>query len=130
MKKTIIVSALCSLAMIFQVFDTINYWFHSRYQSKVTSVTHFIGYAVVAAYKIYLLATKKSVEWFAISTSLDYIIVAILNLLIFKKYNGSKFAFSIKKAKYLFSKSYNYILSCMMVAAVMHGLYVKINKST
>lgn len=115
-KETILVAGLCSLALVFQVFDTINYWFQARYQSKVTSITHFIGYAVVAVYKIILLATNKSVEWFALSTSIDYIIVAILNIAIYKKYGGPRLSLSLEKGKELLRKSYNYIISGMMVA--------------
>ena len=46
---TIIVTALCALALPFHVFDTINYWFQSRYQSKVTSIATLIAYIVTSA---------------------------------------------------------------------------------
>lgn len=115
-KETLIVTALCSLALLFQVFDTINYWFQSKYQSKITSVANFIAYAIVAVYKLILLVTHQSVEWFALSSSLDYVAVAIINILVYRKYHGQKLQFSLRKGKHLLSKSYNYILSGMMVA--------------
>ena len=51
---TIFVSALCSLALIFQVFDTITYWFQSRYESKVTAIAILIAYIASSVYKILL----------------------------------------------------------------------------
>ena len=114
--ETIIVVALCSISLLFQIFDTFNYWFQSRYQSKVTSITSFAAYFIVSIYKIILLVLKKNVKWFAFSTSLDYIVIAILLLFAYKKYNGPKLSFTTNKAKALLGKSYHYILSSMMVA--------------
>ena len=42
---TIIVTSLCSVALIFQSFDTLNYWFQSRYESKITSIATLIAYS-------------------------------------------------------------------------------------
>ena len=113
---TIITTALCSVALIFQVFDTINYWFQSRYQSKVTAIATLIAYLAASLYRIVLLVTHKGVEWFAFASSIDYIILAICLIYAYKQHNGPRLIFSWKKGKYLLSKSYNYILSGMMVA--------------
>lgn len=107
---------LCSLSLIFQVFDTINYWFQSRYMAKVTSLSTLGAYVIVSIYKMYLLMTGKGVVWFAISTSIDYVCVAVLQILAYKKYNGAKMAFSCTMAKNLLGKSYHFILSGLMVA--------------
>ncbi len=115
-KETIIVASLSSLSLVFQIFDTFNYWFQSRYQSKVTSIATLIAYIVVSAYKIVLLITQKSVVWFAFSNALDHIAVAVLLIIAFRKYDGPKLSVSMKKAKALLGKSYHYILSSMMVA--------------
>ena len=113
---TIIVTALCALALPFHVFDTINYWFQSRYQSKVTSIATLIAYIVTSAYKIILLILGKSVEWFAVATSVDYICLAIILFIVYKKNDGPKIKFSWQKGKQLLKSSYHYILSGMMVA--------------
>lgn len=117
---TIAVTALCSLALVFQVFDTINYWFQSRYQSKVTSVASLIAYIVTSIYKIVLLVLHKSVLWFAFASSVDYIVVAIFLLQAFRRHDGPKLKFSWEKGKYLLGRSYHYILSGMMVAIYGH----------
>lgn len=116
-EKTIhIVVLLCSIGVIFQVADTLNYWFQSRLQSKYVAVSTVISYTVVSAYKVWLLVTGKSVEWFAVSTSIDYIVVAVFLILVYKKHNGPKFSFSLKKAKELFGSSYHFILSGLMIS--------------
>lgn len=113
---TIFVSALCSLALIFQVFDTITYWFQSRYESKVTAIAILIAYIASSVYKILLFILGKSVAWFAFATSVDYICLAILLLMAYKKNDGPKLSFSWEKGKDLLAQSYHYILSGMMVA--------------
>lgn len=110
------VIALCGLGVIFQVFDTINYWFQSRLQSKYSAIATVISYTIVSAYKVWLLLTGKSVEWFAVSTSLDYFVVAVFLLIVYKKHNGPRFVFSWKKAKELLGSSYHFILASLMVS--------------
>ena len=113
---TLVVTALCSIALVFQVFDTFNYWFQSKYQSKITSMATLIAYLVTSAYRIVLLVTGKSVEWFAFATSIDYICLGALLYLSYRKAKGPKLIFSWKKGCNLLSKSYHYILAGMMVA--------------
>ena len=114
--ETIAVVFLCSISLVFHAFDTINYWFQSRYQSKVTSIAMLVAYIVVSSYKIVLLILKGSIYWFAFATSVDYICIAIVLLIAYKKYNGPKLSFSMKRGKEILSKSYHYILAGMMVA--------------
>ena len=114
--QTIIVTALCSVALVFQIFDTINYWFQSKYQSRVTSIATLVAYVATSIYKIVLLALQKDVVWFAFANSVDYIVLAVFLITAFRKHGGPKFKFSWAKGKYLLGKSYHYILSGMMVA--------------
>ena len=113
---TIVIAILCSVSLIFQVFDTFNYWFQSRYQSKVTSIATFVAYFATSIYRIILLITQKNVQWFAFATSIDYAVLGSILLYAYKKQRGPRLSFSPHKAKSLLSKSYHYILSGMMVA--------------
>lgn len=113
---TVVVVALCSVSLLFHVFDTITYWFQSQYNSKVSSIAIFVAYVVTSVYKIILLILNKSVFWFAFATSVDYMALGLLLLIFYKRYNGPKLSFSWKKGKSLLSKSYHYIFSGMMVA--------------
>lgn len=113
---TITVVALCSLGSVFNVFDTFNYWFQNRYQSKVSSFIALFAYLVTSAYRIVLLIYNKDVRWFALAMSVDYIVIAVLLFWAYKRNGGPRLRFSFKKAKSLLSVSHHYILSTMMVA--------------
>lgn len=117
---TLIVAALCSTQLIFHVFDTINYWFQSRYESKVTAISTLIAFTVTALYKVVLLLLHKDVIWFAFATSLDYICLGILLMISYTRASGPKLSFSWIKGKALLGSSYHYILSGMMVAIYGH----------
>lgn len=113
---TIAVVALCSIALIFHVFDTFNYWFQAQYRSKITAIAILIAYIATAVYRVVLLAAGASVIWFAFAASIDYIVLGICLLIAYKKNGGPKLKFSWQKGKALLGKSYHYILSGMMVA--------------
>lgn len=113
---TIAVVALCSVGTIFHVFETFNFWFQSQYKSKITSIATFLAYVVTAVYKIVLLILGKDVRWFAFSTSVDYIVVAVFLYVAYKRYGGERLSFSIRKSKSLLKVSYNYILSAVMIS--------------
>lgn len=120
---TIIVVTLCSIALIFQVTDTINYWFQARYLSKVVSIASLIAYIATTIYRIILLLLQKDVKWFAFASSVDAICMAIIMLIIYHQYGGPKLAVSIKKAKELLKKSQYFIIVHMLVA-----IYEQIDK--
>ena len=113
---TVAVVALYSVGLIFQVFDTLNYWFQARLQSKYSAIAEFLSYAAVSAYKILLLALGKSVEWFAIASSLDYIVLAVFLLIAYFKNGGTRFHFSLNKAKELLQISNSFIIAGLMVS--------------
>ena len=107
---------LCAIGVLFQVMETLNYWFQSRLESKYAAFATVISYTVVSVYKVWLLATGKSVQWFAVSTSIDYMVVATFLLVVYIKKNGPRLAFSWRKAKELLGGSYHFILSGLMVS--------------
>ncbi len=112
----IIVVALCSLSLVFKIFDTFNYWFQSKLQSKVTAIASFIAYFITSAYKVILIIANKSIEWFALATSIDYIILAVVLYGSYKLYNGGKIRFSPSCGKYILKCSYPFIFPSLMVA--------------
>lgn len=57
---TIAVVALSSIGMIFQIFDTLNYWFQARLQSKYSAIASLAAYASVSVYKVILLVLGKA----------------------------------------------------------------------
>lgn len=113
---TVVVAALSSVGLLFQVFDTLKKWFQNRLQSKYAAIATTVAYLAMSVYKIILLATGRSVEWFAIATSVEYLVVAVFLLIAYKKNDGPRFRFSFPKAKQLLSVSGSYILAGLMAS--------------
>lgn len=114
--ETHLVVALCGIGVIFQVMDTLNYWFQAKLRSKYCAIASAISYTVVSVYKFWLLFSGKSVEWFAVSTTIDYLLVSVVLLLIYHKQNGPRVRASFRKAKELLGSSYHFILAGVMVS--------------
>lgn len=113
---TIIVCLLYSLILIFQVFDLVQYWFQSKLLSKYSSITTLCAYTLVATYKIVLLVIRTNVYWFAIASAIEYALISLTLIVIYKRLGGQKFSFSKERARMLFSKSKYYIVTGLMVA--------------
>lgn len=113
---TVVVVALYSVGLVFQVFDTLNYWFQARLQSKYSAMAELVSYAAVSVYKIALLALGKSVKWFAVASSLDYIVLAVFLLIAYFKNGGTGFRVSRNKAKELLQSSKSFIIAGLMVS--------------
>ena len=112
-----------SFSMLFSVFDSIRFWFQARLETRIPVIASTIGYIVLAVYRIFLLATGKSVEWFALATTLDYAIVALVLMLSYRRFNGLKFRVSATVGKDIFSRSRHFILAGLMVS-----LYAQMDK--
>lgn len=112
---TIVVCFLYSLLLIFQAMEMIEYWFQAKLLSKYTSLVSLCAYSVVAAYKVHLVITAKHIYWFAVSTALDYALIAISSLVIYYKLGGQKLSFSWEIGKAMLARSKHYIISGMMV---------------
>ncbi len=115
-KTIIIVTALCSLSLIFNIFETFNYWFQAHLCSKVTAIATLSAYVVSSLYKIILLILHKSVEWFAFSLSLDYVVLGVLLFGCYRKYGGRELSFSATVSKRILRKSVYFILPGVMVS--------------
>lgn len=113
---TITVVSLCSLGLLFTIFDTFNYFFQSQLRSKVTAISSFAALLITATYRILLLVTDASVVYFALATSVDYIFLGVFLFWAYRKYNGGKLSFSWGYGKHLLSMSHHFILPSLMVA--------------
>lgn len=112
---TIKVCVLYSILLLFQGLEMIQYWFQAKLLSKYVSLTMLGTYVFVSAYKIFLLATNKSIYWFAVSNAIDYAIISFTLIIIYRKLGGQKLSFSFYRAKKLLSISKHYIISSLML---------------
>lgn len=61
----------------FTSFDTINYWYQSKLLSKYTVIVQNVSFIFVALYNIYIILSRKPIEYFAITTTLNIILMAV-----------------------------------------------------
>ncbi|MCQ2429221.1 MAG: flippase [Clostridia bacterium] len=113
--ETILVGILYSVSLLFQATDVLHYWFQAKLLSKYTSIASFFAYCIVACYKIFLLVSGKSVYWFAVTSSVDFIFVTAILLIFYKKLGAQKLSVSLPLGRELFRRSKHYIVSAMMV---------------
>lgn len=115
-KTTLVVVILCSLGLLFQIFDTLNCWFQSRLESKYPATVAIFSYALVSAVKIILLIQKRNVYWFAAAASIEYFITALFLVFIYVKKNGPALTVSFRKGRSLLSRSNSFIIAGLMVS--------------
>ena len=114
-KDSIIVCLLYSVLLLAKAFEIVQYWFQAKLLSKYSAVVSLLAYFLVSAYKIYLLASDKSIYWFAVSNAIDHLIIGITLFIICRKKCKQRFCFDFLCAKNLLSKSKYFIVSSMMV---------------
>lgn len=114
-RDTLIVCALYSITLLFQMSDMIEYWYQAKLLSKYTSLVALASYVVAALYRVFLLITQKSIYWFALTNALDYMLITVALLILYWKLGGQRLSFSFDLAKELFSVSKYYIVSSMMI---------------
>lgn len=118
------VAFLQSLSLVFHSFEMIHYWYQSRLESSVSVKIQSMAYVAMAAYKIAILTLGKSVEWFAFSTTLEAIVVAVSLVWAYKRSKGQKLNVSALTGRVMLKDSYHFILSGLM--ATIYGEMDKI----
>ncbi|WP_072273288.1 flippase [Peribacillus simplex] len=112
-----------SLAIVFQVHETFNYWFQTELKSKYYVMSSILALTITGAWRIYLLYSSASVEWFALSSSIQAFVVLIMATVIFRKLAQLKLNASLDDIKYLLSRSHHFIIANLSIA-----LYMQIDK--
>lgn len=113
--ETVITCALYSILLLCQAVELMQYWYQAKYLSKYMSIVSLCAYVIVSAYKIFLLVTQKSVYWFAVSNAIDYFLISMVLLVIYKKLGGARLSFSWSVSKRMLSSSKHYIIPGLMV---------------
>lgn len=119
-KETILICALYSLTLLFRATEITQYWFQSKLLSKYPSIAALFAYIVVGLYKIYLLATQKSVVWFSLSNVLDYFLISLILIIMYRRVGGQKLGFNWQIGRDMLSRSKHYIIPGLMVMIFQH----------
>ncbi len=107
---------LVSIAVVFQSFSVIDFYFQSEVKGKYNAITQIITLIISAIVKLVLIYFEAPLSWFASMVMLEAILTAI-NQLVFYKQNQqevSKWKFSLSEAKRLLSHSWPIIISAFM----------------
>ena len=118
--ETVLVCVLYSFTLLFNATEMTQYWFQSKLLSKYPSIAALIAYVAVALYKIFLLVTQKSIVWFAFSNVLDYLLISVILLIIYKKAGNQSLTIDFRVGKELLSRSKYYIIPSLMVIIFQH----------
>ena len=113
--ETIIVCALYSVLLLFQVFELLQYWFFAHYMSKYAALTVFGAYVTASVYRLAVLFINTSVYLYALSQAIYYLVIALALLYFYKRLGGQKFRFNKEVAGRLFSKSKFFLISSLAV---------------
>lgn len=114
-KLVIAVITLQSLALLFNSLDTIDYWFQSRLMSMYVVIAKSIARLFVSIWKINLLISGASLQFFALSSAIEAMILGVILLVIYFKKNSIHLSFSGNYSKELLLNSYHFILSGLLV---------------
>ena len=115
-KILLIISVLQSFSLAFNAYEILTYYFHARLQSKYIAISTVITSVVIGCWKIALLITKASVEWFAFSTTLQSAVQLILNYFFFKKSFSHVLKYNGVLLRELVGDSYHLLLASMGIA--------------
>ncbi len=107
---------LVSIAVVFQSFSVIDFYFQSEVKGKYNAITQIITLIISAIVKLVLIYLEAPLSWFASMVMLEAILTAI-NQLVFYKQNQqevSQWKFSLIEAKRLLLHSWPIIISAFM----------------
>lgn len=118
-----IVTFLQAISVVLQTYEVLTYWFQVALRMVFVSIATMIALTVVAIWRVFLLANAASVQFFALSLSIQYFVCGIVVLICFYKQAKIKLSFNFATLKYLLSRSYHFIISGIAVT-----LYAQIDK--
>lgn len=120
-----LITMLQAIAIIFQSYEVLTYWFQMELKFKYVSIATIIASTIVAIWRIILLFSKASVEFFALSNSILYLVCGIVISYIFMKEKepNMSLVFCMEDARMLIGKSYHLIISGLAIT-----LYMQIDK--
>lgn len=112
----LVMALLQSMQLMFRAVQILDSWFQRHLKSKYVSIGKMIACLTVSAYKIYLLATSKSILWFAASNALSDCVIAVVLFVFYQKEKNQVIRVDLKCGIDTLKDSYHFILSGLMVA--------------
>lgn len=108
-----------SIQLFFQALCIVESWFQRHLLAKYTSLARIVASLVVATYKVILYASAKSIEFFALSNSLLYILLAVMFWWWYLQQHGQKIKVNFALGLEVLKESYHIAISGLLVAIYM-----------
>lgn len=117
------VTILQSFALLIQTGEVLGYWFHVRLEFKYISIGTMIASTVVCIWRVCLLVSNASLEYFAASSCLQYLASSSMLVFFFIRKYPTKLVANITTARKILKSSYHFILSGLAIS-----LYTQMDK--
>lgn len=117
------VTLLQTFSIVLQSYEVFQYWYQVELKMKTVAMASMLALTVTAVWRIALLATGASVQFFALSNSIRFVVAGLVVAIIFFANSRMRLKFSFSDLKYLLSISHHYIISSLTVT-----LYAQIDK--
>lgn len=114
-RLTVVVVALYSIGLIFRCLILSTTGFRPGSSPSIPPLPNSSRMRQCLCTKLFACAWE-SVEWFAVASALDYIVLAVFLLIAYFKNGGTRFRYSLEKAKELLQSSGSFIIAGLMVS--------------
>ena len=118
-----VITCIQSFSLLFIVFDSIGYWFQSNLQSKYIVIAKSVAFFIVSVWRLALIFLGKSIEYFAVATIIEAIIMSSFILIFYIRFEAPKLRYSFQTAKQLLSQC-----SHFLIAGILIMVYTQIDK--
>lgn len=124
------ITFLQSIAVVLQTYEIFNYWFQLNLKMKYVSLGTMLAQTIVGIWRIALLATKASVYFFALSSSIQFFVCAVVVIIFFRRERDKnlKLRFNKEDSLYLLRNSYHFIITGIAVTFYMQIDKIMIGK--
>ncbi len=109
------VTFLQALQLFFQALDCFRLWFQMKLMSKYPAIASIIGNIACSAWRIFLLARGSSVEWFALTSTIQMAANYLFLLPMFARLSGIRIGFSWDSVRRIWRRGGKLILADLTV---------------
>lgn len=116
----LIVTLLQAITLIANTYEVFNSWFQVELKSRIYAIATIIASTIVAVLRIVLLAINANIYLFAITSSLQTVIILLFIAYKFKTFFDDKLSFSIQRLKSLLTQGAPFIIASIAVTLYTH----------
>jgi len=117
---TLILTAIVAGSLIFQAADTIDLWFQSQTQSKLTVFSKTISYIIANGLKVWLIVSKAPLILFAVVSLIELALSAEALMVAYRQFPAPfRWGWDVTWAKKLLRESWPYMLSSLAIIVYM-----------